>query len=240
MENIELLQKAGLTEKQAQVYRSLLELGQAGVQLIAEKAGLKRPTTYVILDELKLLGLVSVTPDSRRALFVAESPEHLLADLTKKTEILKRYLPELLAVHNIKTAKPKVQLHTGIAGLRHVYDSILQKSHIRLFGTVEGLSKLYPKWIEEFFEIVKEKQLDVRDIISSGGANESYIKKAKTLPSYKVKILPKEKAFLSDSVILEDRVIFFSFSTDIFCVEIVSKDISNSIKTLYDLVWHSS
>ena len=54
MQNItETLINLGLNEKQAKVYLALLQLGQAGVTAVAEKAGTKRPTTYLILEELR-------------------------------------------------------------------------------------------------------------------------------------------------------------------------------------------
>ena len=53
MELIEVLNKTGLHEKEAKVYLALLELGTADVSDIAAKAGVKRPTSYLVLDELK-------------------------------------------------------------------------------------------------------------------------------------------------------------------------------------------
>src|SRR4051812_11252942 len=96
-----VLEQIGLTSKQALVYLALLELGSASVQSIAQKAGLKRPTTYLILDELQQKGVVSLVPQ-KKSLFTAESPERLLSDIHRKEEVFKRFLPELLALHNHK------------------------------------------------------------------------------------------------------------------------------------------
>lgn len=81
MEIVDVLKTAGLDEKEAQVYLGLLELGTASVQLIASKAGLKRPTTYLILDSLQAKGMVSIIPRAKKALYTAESPEKIIGDL---------------------------------------------------------------------------------------------------------------------------------------------------------------
>ena len=52
MELKEALQTIGLNEKECAVYLALLQLGRASAYSVAQKSGLKKPTTYVILDEL--------------------------------------------------------------------------------------------------------------------------------------------------------------------------------------------
>lgn len=62
MEIADVLQKIGLQQKESAVYLALLELGTADVSGIAKKAGIKRPTCYLVLDDLKNRGLVSGKP----------------------------------------------------------------------------------------------------------------------------------------------------------------------------------
>ena len=47
----------GLNDKEAKVYLALLKFGEANVSDIADEAGMKRPTVYVILDEIRKKGL---------------------------------------------------------------------------------------------------------------------------------------------------------------------------------------
>jgi sugar-specific transcriptional regulator TrmB len=48
------LKELGLTEKQAKIYLALVEIGKGTAYAIAKQAKLKRPITYVILEELRL------------------------------------------------------------------------------------------------------------------------------------------------------------------------------------------
>ena len=68
---IEALQNLGLTDKEARVYTALLKRGRTSAYGIAEESGLKKPTTYVILDDLIEKGLASRIPRVRKQLFVA-------------------------------------------------------------------------------------------------------------------------------------------------------------------------
>jgi len=73
-----LLERFGLSDKESALYMALLELGQADVAAIATKAGVKRPTAYVLLDSLKDKGFVSLQDGSGRQ-YLAEDPRKLLA-----------------------------------------------------------------------------------------------------------------------------------------------------------------
>ncbi len=75
------LKEIGLSEKESKVYLAALELGPAAVQKIAERAGVKRPTTYVMLEALAERGLMTTTKEGKRTRFAASSPEKIMAIL---------------------------------------------------------------------------------------------------------------------------------------------------------------
>ena len=82
------LRKLGLTEKQASVYLTALELGYTSIQKIAQKAKISRPTTYEIVKTLKQKRLISESRDKNKTYFIAESPDKLLGILKiEKKEI---------------------------------------------------------------------------------------------------------------------------------------------------------
>ena len=81
---LDSLKKIGLSENEAKVYLATLELGSSTAQQIAQKAELKRPTTYVQLETLMKRGLVtsfekgpSTSPGQGKTMLRAEDPEHL-------------------------------------------------------------------------------------------------------------------------------------------------------------------
>ena len=73
-----ILENNGLSEKEAKVYLTLLELKEALPSSISRRSGIKRPTTYVVLDQLQKKGLVSYVKKGKWQYFQAINPHSLL------------------------------------------------------------------------------------------------------------------------------------------------------------------
>ena len=73
----------GLNEKQAKVYLALLQLGSGSVPSISVRSDVKRPTAYLILEELRQKELVNLVPKSTK-IYTAKSPQILLEEQSQK------------------------------------------------------------------------------------------------------------------------------------------------------------
>ena len=119
------LKKLGLSDKEAAVYQASLELGEATVQQIAKRSKVARATTYLILDSLMKMGLVSQYEEEGKTQFVPEAPTQLERLLHKQEEELKdrqadlgRLLPKLEAFMRFSDQRPVVRYFSGVEGLR--------------------------------------------------------------------------------------------------------------------------
>ncbi|MBT4494820.1 MAG: TrmB family transcriptional regulator [Gammaproteobacteria bacterium] len=74
----ETLETLGLSNRQTDLYLTLLKLGPSSIRDIATAAGLNRGTTYEELKRLKTQSLVTYFPQGKRRFFCAEPPEVLL------------------------------------------------------------------------------------------------------------------------------------------------------------------
>ena len=129
------IQSLGLNEKEAKVYLASLELGQATVQKISMKAGIKRPTTYFIIENLMERGLMSSYYQGKKQLFMAERPERILdliakerKELELREEQFKRLLPELQSINNRNKDKPVVKYYEGKDGILTMVSEHLKTS----------------------------------------------------------------------------------------------------------------
>lgn len=118
MNLIEALQNLGLNEKEAKVYLALLKKNRCSAYWIAEESGLKKPTTYVILDELIKKGLAYKVPREKKQQFVAKSPKEVLSLAEERLSMAKDALPELLALSEGERPKPKTLFFEGMSGVR--------------------------------------------------------------------------------------------------------------------------
>ena len=75
------IEKLGLSEKEAKVYLASLELGPSPVQVISQKSKVNRATTYVVIDSLMAMGLMSTYDEGKKTFFTSESPESWWDDL---------------------------------------------------------------------------------------------------------------------------------------------------------------
>ncbi|MEK7171413.1 MAG: helix-turn-helix domain-containing protein, partial [Patescibacteria group bacterium] len=141
-----LLQKIGLSEKDSEVYLACLELGTQPASVIARKAGLKRPTTYLILEELLKKGLVSEYTGSNVKFFTAVSPDYLLnyiekqrRELTSHQRELEQFLPQFLSLSNPYSLSPKVRFYEGMAGIEKVMNDTLSSTEkLRCYSTMDA------------------------------------------------------------------------------------------------------
>ena len=71
------LQKIGLSEAESKVYLAALELGETNIGRLAKKSGIKRTTTYLVVDTLKEKGLLSSLKKKNKVFFYADDPRAL-------------------------------------------------------------------------------------------------------------------------------------------------------------------
>lgn len=149
----EELEQLGLSEKEAKVYVSLLELGQSNVQIIAKKAGINRPIAYVVLDALVKKGLCSTFEKDKKAFYVAQDPEHLQMllnvqkrELEEKQARLSNVMENLKTIHDLQDKeRPFVRFFEGKEGLLGTRTESYAKAGdtVRLLYPLEGFQDFY-------------------------------------------------------------------------------------------------
>jgi HTH-type transcriptional regulator, sugar sensing transcriptional regulator len=118
---IEKLESYGLSEKEAKVYVSLLELGETVIQRISIKSKVKRTTLYDVLESLIKKGLVSTIIKKKRKYYIASDPRELESKLDEKKALIKTIIPELLSISNLIDKKPKIRFYEGEEGIKEIY-----------------------------------------------------------------------------------------------------------------------
>ncbi len=237
MEIPEILEKIGLNQKEAMVYIALLELGTSSVEAIAHKAGTKRPTTYLILEDLQKKGLATLIPRAKKILYMPESPDKILSDLNRKQELVKRFLPNLQALYNEPKNKPQVLLFEGKEAIRDLYDKILDAKEVEFFATVRDFVAFYPEYIEKLVAKTLEKKTKVREILTQNAADLEFAKKVTHSDYYQQRFTKTDEEFLTDNVLFDGNIAFFSFEPHVFAVVIQSKPIHKSLRTLFNFAW---
>ncbi len=240
MEIPEILEKVGLNQKEALVYMALLELGTSSVEGIAKKAGTKRPTTYLILDELQKKGLATLVPRAKKILYMPESPDKIISDLNRKQELVKRFMPNLLAVYNEPKNKPQILLYEGREAVREVYEKMLLAKKVDIFCTIRDVLNIYPDLPQRLMEKTVEKKIMLRELLTKNPDDIEFAKSMTHSDYYEHRFTQTGQKFLTDNILFDNYVAFFSYEPHIFVVLIQSSVIYQSLQTLFELAWQQA
>src|SRR3972149_7099094 len=134
MTNLESeIKKVGLSDKEAKVSLAALELGQAPAAEIASHSGVNRATTYVILEELRRKGLISSFEKGKKTYFSAEAPGRLSnlfeieeRRLKENFTGLKKILPDLEKLYEIRGERPKARFFEGKEEIVSIREDVLK------------------------------------------------------------------------------------------------------------------
>ena len=102
----------GIHETEARFYLAALELGDAPMREVAEKAGISRTNAYDVFQRLRQQGLVSeIQGETAKALsVVAAPPTQLLAVFDERRRKVQQLMPDLDSLHVGAQGKPRAVL----------------------------------------------------------------------------------------------------------------------------------
>ncbi len=239
------LMHLGCTEKHVRFYRANLNLGAAQLMDIANKARLQRSTAYVIAAEMVAMGLVQEDHKTYKKLFTAAEPDYLLQKLQAKHRslgrsalALKEILPDLRAVHQTTTTRPRVRTFQGRAGLTAVWQDILaEQQEILLWTNQYTESLVFGADIHDLF--IKErigKGIHIRALAVN---NEEgwLLRKGDATSLRQTKLLPPEVTFTSETYIYGDKIAVLDIGQTIFGVITQNKQIAATQRAIFELTW---
>jgi len=179
------LTKTGLTDKEARVYLSVLELGGAFPSKVAQYAGLNRTTTYHLLNRLAVQGLVNEIEKKNKIFYQIDKPKKLV-DHTKsqrrlvedRIEIASSVLPDLEGLYGLSGSRPKVTYYQGIEGMLDLYSDHIdvERSYEMLaWANARELQKfLPPKFFDNYVKTKEKKRITTRAIIPDTEENRFF------------------------------------------------------------------
>lgn len=235
-----LLKNLGLDEAEALVYFSALELGEATMQQLARKSGVRRTSIYNFIDELKSRGFINETMKKKHKVYSAADPEQLIELEKARLSELERALPELRAIKNKSRTKPRVTFYDGVEGIKEVYaDMLKEKKEITAFEDLEhmnlGLSKQFYDW---FPAERARRNIPFRSI--SRDTPEARRLTEKNIRLLRQSKLLKTADWKTEINIYGNKVALMSFRAKIpFCVLIEDHDVAETLRSVWVELWNS-
>lgn len=151
-----LFRHAGLSEKQAKLYRLLLIEGELRPSTLSNKSGIKRGNVYALLKDLSFRGLVTEFEKEKVIYFRPEPPEKIATliearekDVSIAKSLASELLPGLTSQWKTAIGKPVIRAYEGEAGIHEVFKDIYGPKKDIVYGCVdlEAADRAFPEHI---------------------------------------------------------------------------------------------
>ena len=231
------LKEFGLTENEIKIYVALLRLGNASPTEISQKTGLHRAYVYDALERLLEKGMVNFIFVNNRKRFQPVDPMYLVELAETKKSAIEKIIPEMQKIMISEKTDTKVEIHRGKGAFKTVLNSILlscgKNNHLYAIGIDDDLyNKVEPVHLSRYFK--KAKKMGIREMIISPKG----IKPHEETKITEYRYLDKKYLTLSSTWIYADKVVILTMGTPIMAIIIQNKDISETYKKQFQLLWH--
>lgn len=235
----ETLRTLGLSEKEAKIYFALLQLGPSTPYKMAKRSGLKRPTAYVIADELAEKGYVVKAPGDKHT-YIARPPEVIYDEQEQKLLEAKKSLPELQALRGGVADRPTVLYFDGTEGLKQALMYRIKELHdteiVGFYADPDFAAKENYGPAYEFNEYRMAHNIKVRGLLTEAetlAGFEKYIKDETFIP----KFIPKD--IYSSNASFEFypnfiKILFFDTSIGVI---IESPTVAKAMRQIFEMLW---
>jgi HTH-type transcriptional regulator, sugar sensing transcriptional regulator len=240
----EALGRIGIGDKRARFYLAALELGEAPVQKVAERAGISRTTAYDVLTRLTRDGLVSRIEKGGRTHIAAEDPDRLLAVLEDRRRTVEGALPELRSRYSRSAARPRIRFYEGRDGITTVLSDTLECRSKRLKGILSMTSDVFTVLgqfaMEQYVarRVAAGVHLQVVRSREQEAGQDRWLSRAEDLRE--LRWAPAGAVFVMTMWTYDDKVAFISSRRENFGVIIQSEEFADLMTTLFAVLWQAS
>ena len=235
----------GLTDKEAKIYLSLLQVENSSVLDLAKKTGIKRPTVYVTIESLAKKGLVSETSVGKKTFYLAESPERLetflqrqKAAFEEKERRVKDVISEIKSIHKEAGTRPVVQYFEGKEGMFSMNENTFSRDGggtAYVLYSRDLLDEAFP--LNERLKFKKarlDKKIKNKVLYNySKGTLES------TEDGERIKVDEGKYPFKCDILVYEDQVKIGILGKKISGILIKSQEFADTLKSLFSVAFDS-
>jgi len=250
----ETLCQIGLTTNEAKIYIVLVGIGSQPANIIAKKAGLKRPTVYPILEGLEKKSLISSFLKNGIRYFFVNDVKELLEYVERKKRLMDHHrdfvmdiLPKMEMLKGstllspfCSLSSPKFQYFEGAIGAKTVLSDVLKTK-----GPVFSITAI-DKWISSDLRDFVENQIFIKLLDSNipfKGLTRDTVPARCFFETCKDVCFIKDGGDLFDNIvsIYDNKVAIVSLDVaSMFGVLIESEEFAKTQKSIFNLAWEGA
>jgi len=237
------LEKLGLNKNEAKVYLALLYKGQATAAELVKSIGVHRNIVYDNLEKLMDKGLVSSVNDTKR-IFIAQKPSAIIefleskkSTIDKEIVLAKDIIPNINKILASNNTKQETYIFRGIGGVKKVLGEIVQVKESWCIGITNESVRILGEAYWKNYNLKKKESKTEEWLLWNSDYKDSSI--GKNSKSHH-KILPKELDQVTETIMWNDKVAIFVYSSQPIVIVMENKDIFKMYKAHFDFLWKLS
>jgi len=246
-----ILEKAGFSQKEAQIYEAIMQSGQIGINELLKITSFKRGDLYNLVYSLRDKGVIEQTIKNHVIQFKPMDPYHLIEYIEKKkaglqeaSATVEALLPQLFSDYNLIMNKPTIHYLEGITGVRKVYDLINasgEKEFLLFRSIYDNDEAEEQKIIDQ--QKIKQVKLGIRMRFISPLTEKTrdHYFNTDDVKNVERRIIQKTKFMLPAQILVwGDVVAIISMKKEKVITIMHNKDIAETFRTLFEYIWESS
>lgn len=231
----------GFSEKESLVYLALLPVDNASVIELSESTGINRTTLYPILEDLIAKKIIIEVTEGKKVRFQAEPPERIAtfvqmqrAKFEEQEKLLVDIVPQMRGFVRQTGEKAVVKFFEGREGILESLQTYYEtgdtdKEEYLIYPRGEIKNLFTPKEMEKAKLARIKRNIHMNSIFTS---DEEY---PSDETSTRYRLSKQDHKILAEIGIYADRVYMHVLSQNMSAVYIKSKDIAETLRTIFKL-----
>ena len=241
----QILKQLNFSDKEIDIYLAALKLGKGSITELAKGARIKRPTTYVILEKFRDMGLISFSVQKKKRIFIIQKPERLLKiieqekeKIEEKEKELKKTLPKLKSLTKKETLVPIIRYYEGKEGIWNILDDLMRPNQdcwmiaSGRFFDVLGINRVMKQVIQKRPKIGGKVY-----IIADQHPEQIKLYKKKETMFREYRFLPETIDIDSSVYIYADKIALIFLKEPLSGIIIENKALFQVFKFMFDSLW---
>lgn len=234
------LKDLGFTDKESQVYVALLSMGQGSAYAIARHSGLKKPTTYVILEQLIEKGAVQLLPKARKRIYIPFNPADLFRRARERVARAFDILPFLQSLVSSASSNVKILYFDSLEGAKEAcmyrIDELNGKEIRGFFAIDEGIDDDLYKFFLHWHDVLRERKVRFRCFAPAHSSLVKY-READERMGRIVRQLPVEEYLAKSSIEITPLFVRIFMIKEKQAVIIENKEIASILGQVFEMLW---
>lgn len=249
---LEALENLGLSQKEALIYLSTLDLGSGTVSEIAANGEIERTGIYYHIDKLLELGLLRTATQGKRTSYLPADPENLKVMLKQKEKDLNKILPKLSEQFTHNTGKSIIEYFQGSEEMSKFYNRVYEifqslqppTNEICIFGTSYRSAISTNKEFLNYSPPKEQIDVHLRTILPKsqkllgpdGNAGDPYIVTRYNLPRSEIRFIDDKYTYPGSIVITHRHIIFYD-RHNLFYSITENPNIAATWRMFFEFIW---